>query len=156
MDKGTVHRHTAAYPADNPLCILQGVPYTPTLPPILRSSVLARCARCITHNSFLLRFLQLRSSHCPVDSHHYFVLSFHFVGSGGLFHVVFALQRTDMAPHLDFTYSRPCHSRAFLKAFLVQGSWVKINSVFCTWALKVHRLRSELVPPIADTHRRCR
>ena len=28
------------------------------------------CARLITHNSSLLRFLLLRSSHCPIDSHH--------------------------------------------------------------------------------------
>jgi len=31
-----------------------------------------------------------------------------------------------------------------------------ISSIFCTWALKFRRLRSELVPPIAGTHRRCR
>jgi len=66
VDKGIVHRQTATYPAGNLLCILQGIPCTPTLPPILRPSVLARCARCITHDSFLLRFLLLHSSHCHV------------------------------------------------------------------------------------------
>ena len=64
--KETVHRHTAAYPAGYLLCVLQGVPYTPTLPPTVRPSVLTRCARCKTHDSFLLRFLLLRSSHCHV------------------------------------------------------------------------------------------
>jgi len=30
VDGGTVHIHKAAYPAGNPLCILHGIPYTPT------------------------------------------------------------------------------------------------------------------------------
>jgi len=50
-----------------PLCTT-GVPHTPALP-ILRPSVLARCARFMIRNSFRLRFL-LRTSYCPVDSHH--------------------------------------------------------------------------------------
>ena len=28
--------------------------------------------------------------------------------------------------------------------------------VFCSWALKFHRLRNELMSPIVDTRRRCR
>ena len=43
---------------------------------ILRPSVLARCARCIIYNSFLLR-----TSHCPVDSHHDCIFSFLEVGA---------------------------------------------------------------------------
>lgn len=62
VDKGTIHGRTAAYPAGNPPCILQGPPYTLTsnTPTFLRPSVLARCA---IRKSFLRR-----SSHCPVDS----------------------------------------------------------------------------------------
>ena len=92
-----------------------------------------RCARCITRNSFPLRFL-LRSSHCPVDSHHDCVFSFRV--RGGLFHVVIALQRIVMA---------------FLKASLVQRTRVKINSVSLLLHLgsQSHRLRSELMPPTA-------
>ena len=109
-----------------------------TLPPILRPSVLARCARCITRNSFLLRF-QLRSSHCPVDSHHDCVFSFRV--RGGLFHVVIALQRIIIA---------------FLKAPHVQRTRVKINSV----SLLLH-LGSRIPPSVqranaSDRYRRCR
>jgi len=67
----------------------------PTLPPILRPFVLARCTRCIIRNSFLLC-----SSHCPVDSHHdcvFFIVCllivYSFRGRCGLFRVVLALQR---------------------------------------------------------------
>jgi len=118
--------------ANPPLCTT-GVPHTPTLPPILRPSVLARCARCIIRNSFLLRF-RLRSSHCPVDSHHDCVFSFRV--RGGVFHVVIALQRIVMT---------------FLKASLVQRTRVKINSVSLLLHLgfQIHRLRSELMPPTA-------
>ena len=129
MDKETVHRHKAAYPAGKtPSLYYRGYP-------ILQHSHPSYALPCShdAHNAIATCF-----SHRELDVVGLWA-PIHFCF---LFHVVLALQRIVVA---------------FLKVSLVQGSWEKINSVFfCTWALKFHRLHSEVVPPIADTHRRCR
>ena len=154
MDKETVHRYTAAYPAGTPLYNTEGNLYSNT--PTHLAPFRARTVRTM-HNTRLIPASLLAAPQFPLPSGLPPRTRRNMSWASTPFHMVFALQRTDMVPHSGFTYSKPCHSTAFLKAFLVQGTWVKINSVFFrTWALKFHRLRSEVVPPIADTHRRCR
>ena len=118
----------------NPPLYTTGVPHTPTLPPILHPSVLAQCARFIIRNSFLLRFL-LRSSHCPVDSHHDYIFSFR--GRGRSF---------------SSGDSSSGNRSGIPEASLVQGLWEKTSSsvFFCIWALEFHCLHSELMPPTAN------
>ena len=116
-----------------PSVYYRGAPYpnSPTHLAPFRARTVRTMHKFVTHSCFASCFAVPFS---PVDSHHDCIFSFR--GRCSFF------LRGD---------SSSANRSGIPEASLVRGSWVKTSSsvFFHIWALKFHRLRSELMPPTA-------